>query len=104
MHNENLNKLHEVIRRKRPEKHYDNVRSHVANVVKENIQQNQWRILEHPPHSPDLIPCDFHILDTEKCVKKVARRIIKRRERIFQSASMYLYINISTKQCIFYIF
>lgn len=68
LYNETLNKLHQAIRRKRPGKLsrgvillHDNARPHVAKVVKENLQRKKWRILEHPPYSPDLSPCDFHI-------------------------------------------
>lgn len=54
-------KRHQSIRRKRLGKLpcgvilvHDNARSHVANATKENIEQKKWKILEHPPYSPDL--------------------------------------------------
>ncbi|GBM61069.1 Mariner Mos1 transposase [Araneus ventricosus] len=40
---------------------HDNARPHTANAVKTTLQQFRWETLEHPPYSPDLSPCDFHI-------------------------------------------
>ena len=38
----------------------DNARRHIAYLVKDKLQRFGREIL-HPPHSPDLSPCDFHI-------------------------------------------
>ena len=39
----------------------DNARPHTANLVRDNLQRFGWETLQHPPYSPDLSPCDFHI-------------------------------------------
>ena len=40
---------------------HDNSRPHVANMTKEAIQTHDWKMLPHPPYSPDLAPTDFHL-------------------------------------------
>jgi histone-lysine N-methyltransferase SETMAR len=39
--------------------HHDNTRPHTARETQERIQELQWELLQHPPHSPDLAPSDF---------------------------------------------
>ena len=41
---------------------HDNARPHTVNLVRDKLQRFGWEILQHPPYSPDLSPCDFHIL------------------------------------------
>ena len=40
---------------------HDNARPHTANLVRDELQRFDWETLQHPPHSPILSPCDFHI-------------------------------------------
>ncbi|PNF26278.1 hypothetical protein B7P43_G02687, partial [Cryptotermes secundus] len=40
---------------------HDNARPHTANSVRNTVQRFGWEVLQHPPYSPDLSPCDFHI-------------------------------------------
>ena len=40
---------------------HDNARPHTANIVRDKLQRLGWETLQHPPYSPDLSPCDFHI-------------------------------------------
>ena len=40
---------------------HDNTRPHVAQVVRDTIQQLGWETLCHPPYSPDLTPTDYHL-------------------------------------------
>ena len=50
--------------------HY-NARSHTANMVKDTLQRFSWETLQHPPYSPDLFPCDFHIFgDLRKNIRR----------------------------------
>jgi histone-lysine N-methyltransferase SETMAR len=63
-----LLKLQDTIRRKRPGQltrgvllHHDNARPHTARATQGRIQELQWELLEHPPHSLDLAPSDFHL-------------------------------------------
>ena len=40
---------------------HDNARPHVANKTVNKLRKFYWEFLEHPPHSPDLAPSDFHL-------------------------------------------
>ncbi|KAJ4435479.1 hypothetical protein ANN_18095 [Periplaneta americana] len=56
--------LRPALRRKR--RHlvilHDNARSHTtAAVVKDLLRRWQWEILEHPPYSPDMGPCNYDL-------------------------------------------
>ena len=37
----------------------DNARPHYHHIVTEYLQRRDWDILDHPPYSPDMNPCDF---------------------------------------------
>jgi histone-lysine N-methyltransferase SETMAR len=39
----------------------DNATPHTAGKTRETIEKMGWEILEHPPHSPDHAPSDFHL-------------------------------------------
>jgi transposase len=69
--------LRERIRRKRPELwkngfilHQDNAPAHTALSVKQFVAEKQIAVLEHPPYSPDLAPCDFFLFRKVKSVLK----------------------------------
>lgn len=40
---------------------HDNARPHTALRTREKLEDFFWETLEHPPYSPDLSPCDFHL-------------------------------------------
>ena len=40
---------------------HDNARPHTAAAATNQLKQLKWNILDHPPYSPDLAPCDFHL-------------------------------------------
>lgn len=40
---------------------YRNARPHTAALTVQKLEQLGWETLEHPPYSPDLSPCDFHV-------------------------------------------
>lgn len=40
---------------------HDNARPHVSRVTSSELAKFKWEQLEHPPYSPDLSPCDFHL-------------------------------------------
>lgn len=46
-YNESMNKLHEVIKQKRKGSFHNNARPLVASVVKGNIQQKKWKVLDN---------------------------------------------------------
>lgn len=52
---------------------HDNARPHVANQVQDLFQRFKWEMLRHPPYSPDLSPCDFHIFGPLKKALKGQR-------------------------------
>ena len=39
----------------------DNARPHTARLTLDTISKLGWEVLEHPPYSPDLSPCDYHM-------------------------------------------
>jgi [histone H3]-lysine36 N-dimethyltransferase SETMAR len=40
---------------------HDNATPHTANKTKDLLTKFGWDVLNHPPHSPDLAPSDFHL-------------------------------------------
>ena len=40
---------------------HDNAKPHTAGVVKKKLEQLGWKLLPHPPYSPDLAPSDYHL-------------------------------------------
>ena len=38
---------------------HDNARPHTAILVRDKLKRFGWEILQHPPYSPNLSPCDF---------------------------------------------
>lgn len=46
--------------------HQDNAPSHRASSTQTTIQQLGFEVLDHPPYSPDLSPCDFFLFPLVK--------------------------------------
>jgi len=73
-----LTTLRERVRRKRPELwendswilHQDNAPAHSALSVKRFLAKNRTPVLQHPPYSPDLAPCDFWLFPKLKSALK----------------------------------
>jgi len=40
---------------------HGNARAHNANVVTDLLRRWRWEILEQPPYSPDMSPCDYDL-------------------------------------------
>jgi histone-lysine N-methyltransferase SETMAR len=92
-----LAQLREEIRKKRPElwnlnswvSYHDHAPTHSALSVKRFLVKHNIPVLEHPPYSPDLAPCDFYLFpkvksalkgtrfETVEAVKEKAARIMK---------------------------
>jgi hypothetical protein len=68
----------EQVRRNRPEMwkkgswilHHDNAPAHSALSVKTFLAKHKISILEHPPYSPDLAPCDIFISKDQVCIER----------------------------------
>ena len=61
-------KMKEFYNKKRPSKGWsgvhllhDNASSHKCEVVKSFLASEKVKVLNHPPYSPDLSPCDFFL-------------------------------------------
>jgi hypothetical protein len=72
-----LTKLRERVRRKRPELwqngwilHQDNAPAHNALSVKQCLANKNITVIEHPPYSKDLAPCEFYLFPKIKSVLK----------------------------------
>ena len=72
-----LTKFRERVRRKRPELwrngwilHQENAPAHNALSVKQSLANKNITVLEHPPYSPDLAPCNFYLFSKIKSVLK----------------------------------
>jgi transposase len=74
---ETLKRLHEAVRRKRPELwpnywilHDDNASAHKALSVKQFLAQKSITEMEHPPYSPDFAPKNFWLFTKLKSALK----------------------------------
>jgi len=64
-----MKRLRDRVRKKRPDLwqnqswvlHHDNAPSHTAIIVKQFLARTSTTVIEHPPYSPDLAPCDFYL-------------------------------------------
>nr|CAH7723476.1 unnamed protein product [Callosobruchus chinensis] len=54
-------------------KHQDNAPAHNALSVKQFLAKKSIPVLEHPPYSPDLAPCDFYLFPKIKSSLKGTR-------------------------------
>jgi len=68
---------------------HDNAKSHVAKIVETYLNNEGITIIDHPPYSPDLAPCDFWLfsilkqsLDTHRCVESLKKQITEVLESI----------------------
>ncbi len=98
-----LSNLKECIRKKRPHLwegrsfliHHDNASPHTSDFTMKKIQKWGLTILDHPPYSPDLAPCDFalfpklkshlrgHRFATIASVQKEVRNILATLDKSF---------------------
>ena len=52
---------------------HDSARSHTAAAVTDLLRRWQWEILEHPPYSPDMSPCDYDLFARVKVLLRGTR-------------------------------
>ena len=60
------NHLRRAVRRKRPQLQtvvilHDNATPHKVICVRDLLRRRWWKVLEYPPYSPDLSPCDYDL-------------------------------------------
>lgn len=55
-----------VKKRKKFYIHFDNARAHTSQYTKQYLDRSSFTLLQHPPYSPDLSPCDFGLFGTVK--------------------------------------
>jgi len=67
-YNKTLQKLKQLYRQVRPNRNpgdmliqHDIVRPHTSLQTQEANAKFAWNVLPHPPHSPDVMPSDFHL-------------------------------------------
>jgi histone-lysine N-methyltransferase SETMAR len=63
--------------------HHDNAPCHTGAVAKNKLNEMGWKVMPHPPYSPDIAPSDYylfqklqHYLNSNKLVFKNAREAI----------------------------
>jgi hypothetical protein len=63
-----LQNIRRAIKNKRPGKLsrgvlmlHDNARPHPAQATRDTLRHFGWGVLDHPPYSPDLSPCDYNV-------------------------------------------
>jgi len=75
--------LRRAVRTKRPELLdnaiilHDNATVHTAATLQLRLQRWRWDVLQHPPYSPDLRPCDYDLIPKVKkpfCGKRFANK------------------------------
>ena len=78
-----LTDFRERVRRRRPEMwkkgswvlHQNNAPAHNALSLKTFLTKHKITVLEHPPYSPDLAPCNFFISRDQVSVKRNQVRV-----------------------------
>lgn len=95
---ETLDQLRQSIRKKRPGMIsrgvvllHDNATPHTATATREWLNRYKWETLEHPPHSPDLAPSDFHLFGPLK--KHLSGRAFKDEEQLKSAVKHYMSLN-----------
>ncbi|KAL1460741.1 hypothetical protein WDU94_012693 [Cyamophila willieti] len=68
-----LDTLNEKLKEKRPHLgkkkvlfHQDNAPVHTSTTSMAKLHELRWELLPHPPYSPDLAPCDYHLFPNLK--------------------------------------
>ena len=49
---------------------HGNARPHVAQTIQDLLGCMKWAVLQHPPYSPDLSPCDYRVFWAIKEITK----------------------------------
>jgi len=57
---------------------HDKSRSHTTHLIINTDQKLNWEVLEHPAHSPDLAPSDFHLFGRQFADDEVTEAVHER--------------------------
>ena len=68
---------------------HDNARPHVSKLTRQTIDEIGFEVLEHPPYSPDLSPCDFWLFPEMK--KHLGRKHFSTRSDLGTAVYHYLH-------------
>jgi len=98
-----LDRLDEAIRIKRPglQKkkvlfHHDNAPAHRSAVARAKLRELRYKLVAHPPYSPDLVPCDFFLfpkLKKELSEKKICSEVMDAADRFFYEQEVPFFSN-----------
>ena len=67
---------------------HDNASSHKCEIVKSFLASEKVKVLNHPPYSPDLSPCDFFLFPRlKKCFLEISIRLEVLLAALFVSVS-----------------
>ena len=113
-----LTKLRKALKDRRPGKLskgieilHDNARPHTASLTLALLEKFKWKIVPHPPYSPDLAPSDYHLFpklkselagehfETENEVRTAVETCLKNLDGEFYAAGMSKLI-LRLKKCI----
>ena len=79
---------------------HQNAKTHVAKIVKDYLNNEGIKIIDHPPYSPDLAPCDFWLyselkrgLDSHPDVKSLKSQITEHLENILKEEYLKIFQN-----------
>ncbi|KAG5324284.1 MOS1T transposase, partial [Pseudoatta argentina] len=75
---------------------HDNARPHVAKPVKTYLETLKWKVLPHPPYSPDIAPSDFHLF------RSMAHGLADRRFHSYEEAQKWIDSWIASKDMSFF--
>ena len=89
------NHLRRSVRRKRPQLQnvktlHDNATPHKGICVRDLQRRWRWEVLEHPPYSPDLSPCDYDLIPKLKASLRGHR--FRTRDDIAITLYVYMYM------------
>jgi len=67
---------------------HDNAQPHTAHATANLLERWYWKILEHPPYSPDPAPSDFHLFPNIK--KHLCAKQFKSHDDVKHEVQMWL--------------
>ncbi len=67
----------------------DNATPHKARQTCELLHRFKWEVWQHPPYSPDLAPCDFHVFG--KLKKDIGGQLFRNDEEVKAAVSVWLH-------------